>query len=635
MNHFKLTIVSLAACLLVLATPFHATAVDMPTVKQTSVQWKTISGIYPLIDMRFIAPHRLLLTQEINVSKLAQTPTLVNTRSGAEVWRYQPEGWELDHCTLVAAFSDLVVISESNPRNGLTTLAAISSETGKQLWFVQYNNKKRSFQFLPVPAEGVILVVELEKKKATLRGLELKSGQEKWNQTIKIQKGGHPTQPLTTPQGIWNFYGHTSRIDPADGKTLWQRKDIVPDNLSPPAKLQNNKLHLVDKEKTLHILDPVTGDSILTAPLDGKARYTNIYPDDKHLYLRGRDADGAWFLAQHDGQSGKSIWKYSSTQATVSNLIEEDNRLYVATAAKVLCLDSTTGREIFSASATLTGQSFPVRLRKYGNTVVYIGELVIAGFDAKTGKTVYKAGMTPVSQEMHLDAVDNWMSVLQNRIGKLSKAIWFSGAGALGDAFGAMSVNSQNLSNSYSNKASNYRLRAGRSYNPSSSSDSWKSASSQAQSQMNSTFAMIEAQLSFFFTMEGMKNAMLSRSIARDQKEVNRLHRIRKRILAACSASESDDYVWRTHVEGDWIGLNLVHLPTGRTTFTPYSPFIKKEFVQYTNYNEYTLWNLVDVETGLVYHKAMRIGGANLQKNNKPGMSNYTIRLVAEKVKMK
>ena len=630
MKHFKLYIVSLAACTVLFSTPFQAAAVEMPTVKQTSVQWEAISGAYPVMDMRFIAPHRLLVTQESDPPVL-----LYDSSTGKLLWEYWPEGWAVTYFDLVAAFSDLVLIREDDQRDGLTTLAAMSGETGKQLWFVQYKNKKRSFQFLPVPAAGVIMVVELEKKKATLRGLELSSGQEKWNQTIKIQKGGHPTQPLTTPQGIWNFYGHTSRIDPADGKVLWQRKDIVPDNLSPPTRLQNNKLYLVDKEKTLHILDTGTGDSILTAPLDDKARYTNIYPAGNNLYFRGQDDGGAWFLTKYDPKSSQTIWKYNSTQATVSNLIEDGNRLYVATAAKVLCLDGKTGKEIFSSSATLTGQTFPVRLRKFGNIVVYIGELMITGFDARSGKKVYKVGMTPVSQEVHLDAVDNWMSVLQKRIGKLSKAIWFSGAGALGDAFGAMSINSQNLSNSYSNKASNYRLRAGRSYNSSSSSDSWKSASSQAQAQMNSTFAMIEAQLSFFFTMEGMKNAMLSRSIAKDQKEVNRLHRLRKRILAACTASESDDYVWRTHVEGDWIGFNLVHLPTGRTTFTPYSPFLKKEFVQYTNYNERTLWNLVDVETGLVYHKAMRIIGANSQKNNKPGMSNYTIRLVAEKVKMK
>jgi outer membrane protein assembly factor BamB len=628
-RHIKITATLLALCVAALASPLPAPAVDMPAVKQGPVQWEAISGNYPVMDMRFIAPHRLLVTEE------SKPPVLLyDSSTGKLLWKYWPEGWAITYFDLVAAFSDLILIQENDSRDRLTTLAAVSGETGEQLWFVQYENKKRSFQFLPVPAAGIVLVVELEKKKATLRGLELTTGQEKWQQAFKIQKGGHPTSPLVQPNDILSFYGQATRIDPASGKVLWQRKDVVPDNLSPPAKLQNSKLHLIDKKRTLHILDPETGESILTAPLNGKARYTNIYPTESSLYLRGQDEDETWFLAKHDPKSGQTIWNYSSTQATVSNLVEDGSRLYVATAAKVLCLESKSGKEVFASPATLTGQSFPVRLRKYGNTVVYIGELMIAGFDSRSGKKVYKVGITPVSQETHLDAVDNWMSVLQNRIGKLSKAIWFSGAGALGDAFSTMSVNSQNLSNSYSNQASNYRLRAGNPYNPSASSDSWKSATSQLQSEMNSTFARTEAQLGFFFQMEGLKNAMLSKSIARDQVEVNRLSRIRSKILAAYSAAESDDYAWRAHLEGDWIGLNLVHLPTGKSTFTPYSPFIKKEFITYSNYNERTIWNLVDLGTGLVYHHALRIGGDNLQKDNKPGMSTYVIRLVTEKVKI-
>jgi len=212
--------------------------------------------------------------------------------------------------------------------------------------------------------------------------------------------------------------------------------------------------------------------------------------------------------------------------------------------------------------------------------------------------------MTPVSQEAHLDALDNWISVLQKRIGKLSKAIWFGGAGGAGDAFTTMSANSQNLSNSYSNQAASYRLRAGDPYNNSASSDSWKSADLQNRSRMNSSFAQIEAQMGFFFAMERLKNAMLSKAIARDRGEVNRLNLIRNKILGACSVSESDNFAWRAHVEGDWIGLNLIHLPTGRTTFTPFSPLNKDR--EDARYNERSLWNLVDVQAGIVYHPSLR-----------------------------
>ncbi|UCG37883.1 MAG: PQQ-binding-like beta-propeller repeat protein [bacterium] len=605
----------------------QSTVLDMPPVKENAVLWQTKMKDYAIQDLRFIAPNRLLLTQS------SSTPLLVDSRTGQVLWTYLPMGWTITYYDLVAAFSDLILIREDDQRDGLTTLAAMDGETGKQRWHTQFENKKRTFQFLPVPEAGVVLVLDIEKSRVTMTALGLMDGARKWEQTYKIQKGGHPTPPVITARDAWSFYGHTERLDPASGKTLWQRKDVAPDNLSPLPVLAGGRLHVIDDRKTLHVLNPDTGETVLTAPLDGKTRYTNIHPVGGDLYLRGQDASDAWFLARHDGRTGQAAWTYRSTQATVSNIIQDGDRVYAATAAKVLCLDRNTGRELFSASATLTGQSFPVRLRKYGSTVVYIGELVIAGFDAATGKRGYFVGMTPVSQEAHLDALDNWMSVLQKRIGRLSKAMWFGGAGGAGDAFSSMAVSSQNLSNNYAGQAATYRLRASSPYNSSASSDGWKAADLQNRSRMNSSFSRTEAQLGFFFQMEGLKNAMLSKSIARDQDELSRLDAIRRKILGAYTASESDDYTWRAHVEGDWIGLNLVHLPTGRTTFTPFSPLIKAR--DDAEYNERSLWNLVDVETGTVYHPALRTVEERYQQKTKEGVVTYGIRLVAEKVKMK
>jgi hypothetical protein len=155
---------------------------------------------------------------------------------------------------------------------------------------------------------------------------------------------------------------------------------------------------------------------------------------------------------------------------------------------------------------------------------------------------------------------------------------------------------------------------------------------------MHSAFSKAEAQLSFFFAMENLKNAMLSRSIASDRAELQRLEGIRKMIISSYSVSESDYYAWRPHVEGDWIGLKLVHLPNGRATYSPYSPLIKDP--SESNHNEATLWNLVDTETGIVYHHALRSAEERYQsgwyaEGQKRSLMNYGIRLVAEKVKLK
>jgi outer membrane protein assembly factor BamB len=603
----------------------QATALDMPAVKQTPVKWQAMSKNYAIQDMRFIAPNRMLVTQ------LFTFPRLIDTKTGEVVWQFFPEGRLVGFQSLVAAFSDLVLLRDDKNKEQQTALTAMDGKTGKQLWYVEYENKKRSFQFLPVPAAGIILVVELEKKKATLRALDLFGGQEKWQQSYKIQKGGHPTPPKVTPGSVISFYGHTRRLDPVTGKTLWERKDVVVNNLSPPPMLTGERLLVLDGKNKLQLLDPATGDSVMSAPLDDKLRYTNIYPTEKSLFLRGQEEGGAWSLAKYDPKTGKQLWNYRTDKATVSNIIEDGGKLYVATAAKVLCLDTKSGKELFKASATVTGQSFPVRLRKYGNSIVYIGELYMAGFDAGSGKKVWKTGMTPISQEAHLDALDNWMSVLQSRIKKLSKAIWFSGAGGASDAFSNMAANSQNLSNSYANQWRHYSSRARDPYNSSASSDGWKAANSANLSKMNSSFARAEAQLSFFFAMEGMKNAMLSKSIARDQAELDRLSKIRNLILASYTASESGDYAWRPHVKDGLVGIRLVHLPSGKVTYTPMSPHIKQKDKTY--YNERMLWNVVDTETATVYHHSLRIVEDMYQKSShEPGMTTYGIRLVAEKV---
>jgi outer membrane protein assembly factor BamB len=534
----------------------------------------------------------------------------------------------------VAAYSDLIIIRDDSDREQRTALAAMSGETGKQMWYVQYPNKKRTFQFLPVPAAGIVLVVELEKKKVTVRALDLFSGQEKWLQKYKVQKGGHPSPPKVTADGVISFYGHVRRLDPATGKNLWERKDVIPDNLSPRAILDGGSLWVVDAGEKLHVLDTETGQSFLSVELDRNRRYTNIYPAGDSFFLRGQEEDDTWFMARHDRASGKQLWSHRSKQATVSNIIEEGGLFYVATAAKVLCLDGKTGKEIFASPATLTGQSFPVRLRKYGNSVVYIGELFMAGFDAASGKRTWKVGMTPLSQEAHLDALDNWISVLQKRIKGLSKAIWFAGAGGAGDAFSSMSANSQNLSNSYWNDYRSYSLKANNPQNTMADSDGWKAANASNQAKMNSAFARAEAQLSFFFTMEGLKNAMLSRSIASDKGEVERLDAIRNTILAAYTRFESGDYAWRPHLQDGWVGIRLVHLPTGRVTYTPLSPQIRNRDKAY--FNERLLWNLVDIHTGTVYHPALRIVEDRYQNVSAgQGMTTYGMRLVAEKVKMK
>ncbi len=603
-------------------------AVKMPAVKERPVTWQFMTEKHLIKDMRFISPDRLL------INYLLKTPVLVDTSKGEIAWKYIPEGWLISYYDIVLAFSDLILIREDKGQGKKkeSIIAAIDANNGKQLWFKALKSKKSSFQFLPVPAAGVVLAVKMEKKMVTLTALDLLTGSQKWQDEIKIKKGQHPTPPLVTPKDIWHFYGGIKRLDPASGDALWERKDVLLDSFSPPPVMGSGILIAVDGKKNLHTLDPGTGRAILTTVLDPEIRYTNIHPAGDRIYLRGTHKDGKYVINAFEGKNGRLLWSFTGSEPTVSNFIEEGDRLYVSTPSTVLCLDRGNGRQIFASPASQTGQTFPVKLRKFGNRLVYVGELVIAGFDADTGKRVYFEGMTPLSQEAHLDALDNWVSILETRIKKLSGMIWFGGASGASDAFSRQSEISQNLSNQYTQQANTYAWRSNATYNMSAESDYWKSANMSNQATIESGYSAVTAQLSFFFAMEGMKNSMLSRSIARDQAEVTRLQRIRQSIMGAYTTAESGEYAYRPHLEGDSVGITMVHLPTGRSNFTPLTPATKGADAYW---NDRNMWNLIDPEKGLVYHHGMRILPDKYQDIPPlEGKVTYGVHLVAEEIKL-
>jgi len=599
-------------------------AVRMPPVKERPVTWQMLTEKHIIKDMRFLSPDRLL------INYVGSTPVLVDTAKGEIAWKFVPEGWLLSDHDIVSAFSDLILIREDKEKESI--IAAIDPTNGKQFWFRAFKSKKSSFQFLPVPGAGVLLAIKMEKKKVTLTALDLMTGSERWLKKVKIKKGGHPTPPLVATGDIWHFYGGIKRLDPASGDVLWERKDVLLDSFSPPPDMDDGVLMAIDGERTLHALDPGTGETMFTTALDPEIRYTNIHPAGDRIYLRGTHKDGKYVIIVFEGKNGRLLWSFTGSEPTVSNFIEEGDRLYVSTPSTVLCLDRGSGRQIYASPASQTGQTFSVRLRKFGNRLVYVGELVIAGFDADTGKRVYFEGMTPLSQEAHLDALDNWVSILEKRIKKLSGMMWFGGASGASDAFSRQSEISQNLSNQYTQQANNYAWRSNQTYNMSAESDYWKSENLRNQATIESAFAKVQAQLSFFFAMEGLKNSMLSRSIARDQAEVTRLQRIRQSIMGAYTTAESGQYAYRPHLEGDSVGVTLVHLPTGRSNFTPLAPAAKGADLYW---NDRSMWNLIDPEKGLVYHHGLRIMPEKYQdKPPKEGLVTYGVYLVAEELKL-
>ena len=569
-------------------------AVKMPMVNEVPIKWSVLGDKGFVRDMRFLTRDRLLVSYQFD------DIILVDTAKSEVLWRIGEEDWKKEKFEarifdIVMALEDTILIRSDRDLVGQIMVAAIDAETGQWLWKQSFKKKKKSFDIVPVPHESAVLVIEREKKKATVRAYNMFTGTLRWERPYKISsKNGHPPKPLISTDGVWNFMSGVQKLSMADGKPEWERGYIVLDGRTPPPRRNGEKLFVVDHEGSLHTLDAVTGKTAGSVQLDQSVRYTNIYPLGDRVYLRGeiqaRKSPTAYIMEVLRKSDGKKLWRYSRKEASVSNLIDDGARLFFSTPSTVICLDRTTGEKIFTSPASQTGLSFPVQIKKYGNTVVYIGEVIIAGFDARTGKRIWRHGMTPLAQDMHLDSLDSFIDRLQERIGVLTKGIWSISGGVDYDYWDRQERYRQNLD------------------------------------------GKIWLQMDFFFAMKELGDTMRMYASKDDQSEIVKLEFIRRALYSAYLTAQGGDYVYRPHLEEGHTGLYLIHLPTGKSSFTALSPDATG-YNKFVNWNSRGLWNLVDLQKGLVYHHALRISPDRFQDEKlAENERNYGVYLVGQEI---
>ena len=607
-------------------------AVTIPTAKEIPAKWTVLGSNEYVKDMRFISRDRLLISYQ------SSNPILLDTTNGKVLWRFRPDGWLTSGADVVMAFKDLILIRNDDDPKRKINVAAIDPANGKQLWMGTFEKKKKSHDFLPVPQESALLVIVREKKKAAVQAYGLFDGKFRWERSYKIfSKNGHPPKPLISKDGVLNFMAGVQKLSMTNGKTEWERGNIVLDGRTPPPKRDGNKLLVVDHEGSLHTIDAVTGKASGSVQMDQEVRYTNIYPLGDHIYLRGfignKKSPVMYIVDALRKSDSKKLWRYSGKVPSVSNLIDDGKRLYFSTPSTVVCLDRATGKEIFSSPASQAGRSFPVQIKKYGKSVVIIGEVIIAGFDAATGKGLWKHGVTPLTPGTHLDFLDSFNDRLQERNGVLTKGLWTT-RGGIADYFTQQARISQNLSNQYYSQSGTYFQSSKSSYNLSAQSDYWKSQNLQNQARIENAYSGAFAQLGFFFAMKELGEKMLMNTVKRDQGELKKLEFIRRSLYGAYLAAQDGDYAYRPHLEGGFTGLYVVHLPTGKSAFTSLSPD-STGYHKSTNWNSRGLWSMLDLKRGLVYHHALMISPEKFQRGDlADDESNYGVFLVAQPVKI-
>jgi hypothetical protein len=261
-----------------------------------------------------------------------------------------------------------------------------------------------------------------------------------------------------------------------------------------------------------------------------------------------------------------------------SNLEISEGRVFFGTGRELVCLDLKTGGSYFKVPVTVVDRPFPVVVRLYGKTVVYIGEMVVAGFDPVTGRQRFQYGMTPLSQEASLAGLDARIGRLEAK-GKGPGQVTPGLAGYYGRqaaAFQEQSNNNRSLMRSYTSRG-----------------EHWKAERARLSADIDSAFSKAYSQITFHMAMHELGKALAEAwEKMADEGTLRRLMLMQRTILSAYQAAEMDEYVFRPEGESQFASFTVVHLPTGGKKTIPMSPL----------YAEYGLWNLLDPEKGVVYH---------------------------------
>jgi len=300
-------------------------------------------------------------------------------------------------------------------------------------------------------------------------------------------------------------------------------------------------------------------------------------------------------ISELSASDGKRRWSAGLAETTVSNFIIQGDRLYVATPREVYALNSRTGAKIYSTVVAESGHAFPVRLDLYEGRLAFVGELVIASCDAKTGERLYSHGITPLSQETYIAGLDNTIPQFEDAVAELKGVKIQSGPAAEWAAKANRDIKHyQNLSNHYTKIA---RSSFG-------SYESRVLAASQSDSARQQEKSAATAALVYTMMDVGWKvgKAKILQKWVRQYEDIlARQQLFRRSIFSAYHSADLGDYVFRPDLQigsqddASFAAITIVHLPTGRRRTLAVSP----------SYLEYGLWNWIDVEKGIVYHHGL------------------------------
>jgi len=540
--------------------------------------WRTPLGGTGIIEDLVRLPDGKLLValRQYGFTMPIRECLLVDASDGKVLWKHARGGFPGTWRLLVALHGQMVFQVDGADQ---TSVVVLDAATGEERWT---HKSPGGTMIRPIPGAGTLVALEPAKRSTRIAGYDLASGAPRWSREIPHSLYDAPS-PILLPEEMILFLGGAESVRAVDGVTQWKREKMAPDpGAAPPVRIPDG-VWVVTRSNALVLFAPDTGDPIGSFTLPSEIKVTNIYPMGKRLILRGIQG-GRHVTLEPDRKGGKPLWIYDDSEPNISNLLDDGGNIFFATPTSLVALDRQ-GRRLFKVKVTELGQDFPVRVRKAGDKVIFIGEMVVAAFDAATGRQSWWNGIDPIHQDADTDA-------LKKGIDRAS-----SGAASFGGS-GGWSPD-RNIARQYQAEAdADFR--------------EWETGSRTAgtpfsgiggrgaafhRSQISSAFSRAQSQMDFQFAMMdlGKKLEQAANRFFHEERRDYYLF-IQRGIFQAYPFAETGEYVLRPSRKGEAVGVTSIQLATGKRRFTPYGP----------QHELFGLWNLPDEGREIVFHEALR-----------------------------
>ncbi|MEL6305089.1 MAG: PQQ-binding-like beta-propeller repeat protein [Bacteroidota bacterium] len=506
---------------------------------------------------------------------------MVHAETGEILWRWPCQ--KGDYSTFWITKTQVILQKEDGKK---TTLLALDKKTGGQVWSKAF--KKGNIEFLLAPVSEHWITYAFEKDNITVESFSLKTGNSVWKNSWSETFDGVPFALLDNEK-IFVFKESITAIDVASGEKKYSvpQGRVQNDSYLIPS-FDNQLLYYVDQEQILKAINKADGAQLWEKPLDAYSTPANLSIAQEALYVR-TDGNGQEFqLLAIDKKSGEIKWNQNFTEALTSNLLEVDSTLYAASASTLYAAQRETGEIQFKKNVTRIGQSFPTALRQADSTVVFVGELTIAGFNHKTGRESYKYGFSPVELNLHLNGLDSSLPRLQKDL-SAAKNI------KVDKSASTMASKQRAYYQKMSDESYSDYLKYRREKLPGSD---YRTSMARYRSRMYSGMARMQAGLSVSFAILELGSAFEQMMKSKTtEAEIRKQEYFRKSILAVYQNALKDDVVIRPNYKNfsrddNYVSVSVITLATGK----------RQDFMLSPQYREYGLWNLIDTEKRIIYH---------------------------------